>query len=191
MHKRMYGWLLLAMLLTVFNHINNATSHAQSNDKTAPNEAFISRISNNGTGKCMNVYGGSQNDGADIIQWPCNSDTNEQFYFEADGGVHKDIETEIEYPTYRIKTYGGEIGKCFDVYKDLDLPGTRVVQWNCHSGNNQRWIRKYTDYGYTIVSVKSNLCLQPSQGSSADAIRILQVSCDNWQNRQTLLWQYS
>ncbi|MCA0351447.1 MAG: RICIN domain-containing protein [Chloroflexi bacterium] len=183
MNKRMYGWLLLGMLLTIFNHIGSSSSLAQSRDKSAPDKAFVSRIRNNGTGKCMNVYGGSQNNGADIIQWPCNNDANEQFDFVYDGGTHNG------YDTFQIKTYSGQIGKCLDIYNDSDAVGARIVQWGCHSGNNQRWIFKYKGSSYSIVSVKSNLCLQPSQGSSADAIRILQVSCNNWENKPTLLWQ--
>ncbi len=130
----------------------------------------------------MNVYGSSQNNGADIIQWPCNSDANELFDFVYDGGTHNG------YDTFQIKTYRSQIGKCLDVYNDSEAAGARIVQWNCHNGNNQRWIHIISGGGAAIVSVKSNLCLQPSQGSSADAIRILQVSCDNMRYDSSLRW---
>jgi hypothetical protein len=59
---------------------------------------------------------------------------------------------------YELRTRGS--GKCMDVHNWLTADGSKVVQWTCTAGDNQKW--KITNEGgglYSICSKASKKCL--------------------------------
>ena len=75
----------------------------------------------------MDVYGGGMDQGVNVIQWPTNGGTNQQWNFELlDNGYYK-ITSALS-------------GMSLDIYGGGADQGNRVIQWPYHGGTNQQWI---------------------------------------------------
>jgi hypothetical protein len=73
------------------------------------------------TGMCLDVKDRSAADGAQIVQWPCDSSRfSQQWTKVSKGGVW-----------YALVSR--QSGKC------LDKGDGRVIQWGCHVGDWQQW----------------------------------------------------
>ena len=82
------------------------------------------------SGKLLDVYNASTTDGANVVQWDANGQTNQRWQFRDAGGGY-----------YNIVSLNS--GKCLDVYggAGVTADGARVVQWTCGAGANQHWQR--------------------------------------------------
>jgi Ricin-type beta-trefoil lectin domain-like len=78
------------------------------------------------SGKCLDVYGGSTDDGASVIQFSCHGGYNQQWRLWDVGGGYYEL-------TARHS------GKCLDVYGGSTDDGASVIQFSCHGGYNQQW----------------------------------------------------
>ena len=76
------------------------------------------------SGKCLDVGGGGDSNGAAIIQFDCHHGPSEQFKLLPDGDA------------YQIKTMHG---KCVDVFQWKTDNGAEVMQYDCQDGNNQKF----------------------------------------------------
>jgi Ricin-type beta-trefoil lectin domain len=80
-----------------------------------------------GTGKVLDVYGATANDGANIVPHPWNGGANQRWRLEAAGqGFFKMVSVNSS--------------KCADA--DLsggERDGSSMLQWECHGKNNQQW----------------------------------------------------
>ena len=76
--------------------------------------------------KCLDVNGGSLDDGASIIQWQCHGGANQQWRLEAVTGGYQ-----------LVARHGG---KCLDVRGESTNDGGSILQWSCHGGANQTWL---------------------------------------------------
>jgi hypothetical protein len=82
-------------------------------------------------------------------------------------------------------------GKCLDVYGQATANGSKVDQWTCNGGSNQRW--KVTQIGTTggnvpileIVGVGSGKCLDVYGGSQANGATVDIWTCNGQGNQ---LW---
>jgi hypothetical protein len=85
---------------------------------------------------CLDVQGGSQLDGARLIQWGCNNQANQRFNLVAtDSGYFKII--------------GQGSGKCVDVKDGGTADFTPVQQWGCHvNAYHQQFLVRPTGDGY-------------------------------------------
>ncbi|MFD1537646.1 RICIN domain-containing protein [Nonomuraea guangzhouensis] len=104
-----------------------------------------------GSGRCLDVSGASQANGAQAQIWDCNGQANQQWTATASG---------------ELRVYGG---KCLDVYNRGTADGTNVIIWDCNGQDNQQW-RLNADG--TITAVGANKCLDVSGTANGTKARI-------------------
>jgi len=127
--------------------------------------------------KCVDVYGASADNGAAVIQWSCHYGDNQTWRFEWQGNG-----------MYQIVAQHS--GKCLDL--NLNSPGRgynngdRIIQWDCHGGQNQKWYVVAVGDGYQIRSAFSRKCLDVSGVSTADGAPMHQWECLGPQQRNQI-----
>ncbi len=115
-----------------------------------------------GSGRCLDVSGASQANGAQAQIWDCNGQANQQWTSTSAG---------------ELRVYGN---KCLDVNGGATADGTSVIIWDCNGQNNQKW-RLNTDG--TITAVGANKCLDVSGAGTANGTKVQIWTC-NGQNNQ-------
>ncbi|MEV4019670.1 ThuA domain-containing protein [Nonomuraea angiospora] len=110
-----------------------------------------SAIKGAGSGRCLDVSGASQANGAQAQIWDCNGQSNQQWTSTAAG---------------ELRVYGG---KCLDVSGAGTADGAAVIIWDCNGQNNQKW-RLNADG--TITAVGANKCLDVSGTANGTKARI-------------------
>jgi len=123
------------------------------------------------SGKCMDVSGGSRENGAAIIQWDCHGGDNQQWNLVPVGSYYKLI--------------ARHSGKCLDVSGGSYDSGANIIQWDCHGGDNQLWRLEPTGSYYRLVAKHSGKCLDVSGGSYDNGARLIQWDCHGSNNQ---LW---
>ncbi|MEV4116530.1 ThuA domain-containing protein [Nonomuraea sp. NPDC049695] len=104
-----------------------------------------------GSGRCLDVSGASQANGAQAQIWDCNGQANQQWTSTA---------------ASELRVYGG---KCLDVNGAGTADGTSVIIWDCNGQNNQKW--RLNDDG-TITAVGANKCLDVGGTANGTKVRI-------------------
>ncbi|MBB5783288.1 ThuA domain-containing protein [Nonomuraea jabiensis] len=104
-----------------------------------------------GSGRCLDVSGASQANGAQAQVWDCNGQSNQQWTSTAAG---------------ELRVYGG---KCLDVSGAGTADGASVIIWDCNGQNNQKW-RLNADG--TITAVGANKCLDVNGTANGSKARI-------------------
>ncbi|GAA3138231.1 lectin [Nonomuraea roseoviolacea] len=116
-----------------------------------------------GSGRCLDVSGASQANGAQAQIWDCNGQPNQQWTATSAG---------------ELRVYGG---KCLDVNGAATADGTTVIIWDCNGQNNQKW-RLNTDG--TITAVGANKCLDVSAAGTANGTRVQIWTCHGGANQK-------
>ncbi|NUW33336.1 RICIN domain-containing protein [Nonomuraea sp. SMC257] len=116
-----------------------------------------------GSGRCLDVAGASQANGAQTQIWDCNGQVNQQWSATASG---------------ELRVYGT---KCLDVYGRGTADGTNVIIWDCNGQDNQKW-RLNADG--TITAVGANKCLDVSGAGTANGVRVQIWSCGGAANQR-------
>jgi arabinogalactan endo-1,4-beta-galactosidase len=83
------------------------------------------------SGKCLDVLGNANTDGAQVVQNPCASnggDWAQQWRF---------VQKSYANGKYYYEVVARHSGKC------LDKSGWNVIQYNCHGGDWQQWSRPF------------------------------------------------
>lgn len=126
------------------------------------------------SGKLLDVYNLSTEDGADVVQWTANGQNNQRWEFrDADAGY--------------VTVVNVNSGKCLDVYGSATGDGARITQWTCHSGTNQQWrLQDAGAGGQQLVARHSNRCLAVQGGATTDGSLAVQMTCGNGTDQQ---WQ--
>ncbi|NJP98764.1 DUF1080 domain-containing protein [Nonomuraea sp. FMUSA5-5] len=104
-----------------------------------------------GSGRCLDVSGASQANGALAQIWDCNGQANQQWTSTSAG---------------ELRVYGS---KCLDVNGAGTADGTAVIIWSCNGQNNQKW-RLNSDG--TITAVGANKCLDVGGTANGTKARI-------------------
>jgi endoglucanase len=131
----------------------------------------FTRIMNRNSGRCVDVVGGSTANSAEVIQYDCHSNANQQWQLQPVSGGYYQIIAQHS-------------GRCLDVASVSTADGARVLQYDCHSGTNQQWELR-TSGGYTqIVARHSGKCLDVVSASTANGARIQQYDCNGGTNQQ-------
>ncbi|MFF0772339.1 ThuA domain-containing protein [Nonomuraea wenchangensis] len=104
-----------------------------------------------GSGRCLDVSGASQANGAQAQIWDCNGQNNQRWTSTA---------------ASELRVYGN---KCLDVNGAGTADGTAVIIWDCNGQNNQKW-RLNADG--TITAVGANKCLDVSGTANGTKARI-------------------
>ncbi|GLX97325.1 PHB depolymerase family esterase [Herbidospora sp. NBRC 101105] len=116
-----------------------------------------------GSGRCLDVSGNSQANGAPIQIWDCNGRANQQWTSTAAG---------------ELRVYGG---KCLDVTGAGTADGTAVTIWDCNGQNNQKW-RLNADG--SITAIGANKCLDVVGYGTANGSRVHIWSCHGGTNQK-------
>jgi hypothetical protein len=123
---------------------------------TTPPVQITSPLRNVASGRCLDVSGGSQANGASLIIWDCNANSNEQWTSTAAG---------------ELRVYGT---KCLDVLNHSTTAGSTVSIFDCNGGANQRWTLNANG---TITGQESGLCLAPAGNGTANNTAIVINPC--------------
>ena len=98
------------------------------NNNTSQQFKYMSstkQIQNVATGKCVDVLGGNNNNGAPIGIWECgDNNENQQFIFN---------------PATSAFHWVKNSGRCIDRPHGLTTKGTQIQLYDCHGGDPQRW----------------------------------------------------
>jgi hypothetical protein len=103
-----------------------------------------------------------------------------------DDGNNNGGETGTNVGTYLIKAK--QSGRCVDVSGGSSADGANVIQWTCHSGNNQRWaLHQMSDGYYQIKSKLSGKCLEVAGSSTVNGANVQQMTCRGSNNQR---WKF-
>jgi hypothetical protein len=128
------------------------------------------------SGKLLDVFNASTADGANVVQWAANGQTNQRWRFTDAGGGYFTVAS-------------ANSGKCLDVYggTGATADGARVVQWACHGGTNQQWRLQDVGSGYVqLIARHSGKCLHVLNGATTDGAQAVQWACGTGTNQH---WQ--
>ncbi|MEU6428637.1 lectin [Microbispora sp. NPDC046973] len=146
-----------AVLLTVTG--SGATPSAS----PSPTSGTASAIKGVGSGRCLDVSGASQANGAQAQIWDCNGQANQQWTPTASG---------------ELRVYGN---KCLDVNGGATADGTSVIIWDCNGQNNQKW-RLNSDG--SITAVGANKCLDAYNNGTANGTKVVIWTCNGQANQR-------
>ncbi|MCO1581919.1 ricin-type beta-trefoil lectin domain protein [Crossiella sp. SN42] len=110
----------------------------------APGTTFS--LAGSASGKCVDVPGGTQTNGAGLIIWPCRGVTNQRWAQTAAG---------------ELRIYDN--AKCMDA--NASGQGARVTINSCHGGASQKWT---VNTNGTVTNSASGRCLE-AVGTADDA----------------------
>ncbi|WP_326822178.1 lectin [Streptosporangium sp. NBC_01756] len=116
-----------------------------------------------GSGRCLDVAGASQANGAVVNIWDCNGGSNQRWTSTGSG---------------ELRVYGG---KCLDVNAAGTADGTAVIVWDCNGQSNQKW-RLNADG--TITAVGSGKCLDVSGYGTANGTKVHIWTCQGGTNQK-------
>ncbi|MET7425718.1 RICIN domain-containing protein [Dactylosporangium sp. NPDC005555] len=83
--------------------------------------AFVNTKDN----RCLDVNGGSKDNGAQVLQWDCHGGPNQQWKLQRDGDGFRFVSVNS--------------GRCIGVDSGSPAPGAAARQWDCDGSPNQRW----------------------------------------------------
>lgn len=111
--------------------------------KHPANGMIISAANQN---RVLDVYGASGEDLAEVIAWDAVNTPNQKWIYNA--------------ATKQVVSSGS--GKCLDTLYSGTANGTKIIQYQCHEGNNMKW--DFLSNGL-IRNVNANKCIQAKPGS--------------------------
>ncbi|MFI9646549.1 RICIN domain-containing protein [Streptomyces sp. NPDC052040] len=114
-------------------------------------------------GQVANVEGGSQQNGAPVIQYPWTGKPNERWEADAMGNGY-----------YRFRSLSS--GKCLNVEGGGTADNTRVIQYTCGTAANELWKFVPKGIGYQLVVKSSGKCLNV-RGGVGEGRNLIQYTC--------------
>ncbi|KQV14280.1 MULTISPECIES: lectin [unclassified Kitasatospora] len=115
------------------------------------------------SGRCLDVTGASQTNGAQAQIWDCSGQSNQQWTVTAAG---------------ELRVYGN---KCLDVNGRGTTDGTSVIIWDCSGQSNQQW-RLNADG--TIAAVGAGKCLDVTAKATANGSKLAIWTCNGGDNQR-------
>ncbi|KAB8194031.1 hypothetical protein FH608_017720 [Nonomuraea phyllanthi] len=140
----------------------------------APVDGGVYQLKVTKSGKCLDVVGGSKDNGAQLQQWSCSGDAWQRFRVVSAGSG-----------TYTIRNVNSE--RCVDVPNGAATSGLRLQQWGCGAGDktNQLWRFAASGSGtYQVISVASGLCMSDEGASTSSGAAVIQETCTHNSNKQ-------
>ncbi|MBO3751255.1 endo-1,4-beta-xylanase [Streptosporangiaceae bacterium NEAU-GS5] len=128
-----------------------------------PPSGSTSAIRGVGSGRCLDVTGASQANGAQVEIWDCNGQSNQQWTSTSSS---------------ELRVYGG---KCLDVNGRGTADGTSVIIWDCNGQSNQQW--RFNSDG-TITAVGAGKCLDIAGNATANGTRAQIWTCGGAANQR-------
>jgi hypothetical protein len=128
------------------------------------------------SGKCAQVNGASQANGANITQWDCVRQLNVQWEKVSVGGPYF-----LLFAAHT--TVGQQAGKCAQVDGRSHANGANISQWDCLHQDNVIWSTRPAGDGYVfLVNKESGKCMHVEGRSLANGAKISQWDCVNQDN---------
>ncbi len=129
---------------------------------------IISKVS----GKCLDIYTGSLENGTPLIQYDCHAHDNQLWkLIRRDDGYYNIVAKHSQ--------------RCLDVNGSSVDNGVELFQYDCHDGDNQRWRVERTEDGFfTITAKHSNKCMDVNGSSQENLTHILQWDCHGGDNQK-------
>ncbi|MCX5070248.1 lectin [Micromonospora lupini] len=124
---------------------------------TTPPPSTTSAIRSTSAGRCLDVNGASQTNGATAIIWDCHGQANQSWTSTS---------------SQELRVYGN---KCLDVFNAATANGTSVIIWDCHGQANQQW--RFNADG-SITAVASGRCLDLVGNGTANGTRAQIWDCN-------------
>ncbi|MBP2704509.1 lectin [Microbispora sp. RL4-1S] len=116
-----------------------------------------------GSGRCLDVSGASQSNGAQAQIWDCNGQNNQQWTLTS---------------ASELRVYGN---KCLDVNGGSTANGATVIIWDCNGQNNQKW--RFNSDG-SITAVGANKCLDVPGSATANGTKLAIWDCNGGSNQR-------
>ncbi|WP_347605029.1 lectin [Acrocarpospora sp. B8E8] len=129
----------------------------------SPSPSTATPIRGVGSGRCLDVTGVSQANGALAQIWDCNGQNNQQWTSTS---------------TSELRVYGN---KCLDVNNAGTADGTTVIIWDCNGQNNQKW--RFNSDG-TITAIGAGKCLDVPSNSTANGVKLQIWTCHGSANQR-------
>ncbi|MET0235103.1 MAG: RICIN domain-containing protein [Kibdelosporangium sp.] len=124
-------------------------------------------VINKATSKCVDARGAASANGTAIQQYTCNSSNAQQYQFQPTSGGFARVNNRIN-PAQVI-----------DVSNVSTADNALLHLWAYGGGNNQQWQPVAETGGYFhFVSRHSAKCLTVPNGSTADSVQLVQLTCD-------------
>lgn len=123
-------------------------------------EGGYHRIVAQHSGKCLDVSGAVQANGAAVMQWECNGGDNQLWELIPVGDAYRVV--------------AKHSGRCLDVSEASHSDGAAIIQWDCNGGQNQLWRLVPADRGFQVVAKHSGKPLNivaDSQTNGAGAVQ--------------------
>ncbi|WP_371777990.1 ricin-type beta-trefoil lectin domain protein [Streptosporangium subroseum] len=130
---------------------------------STPTPSPASGIRSVSSGRCLDVAGASQANGAQVQIWDCNGQANQQWAPTSAG---------------ELRVYGN---KCLDVNSQGTADGTQVGIWDCNGQSNQKW-RLNSDG--SITALGAGKCLDAPNYSTANGVKLQIWSCSGAVNQR-------
>lgn len=159
--SRRYCVLKLLSLLAIAMSVVVAESGVTEAQKTQMFSG-IYKICARHSGKCIDVHGQWENDGANVHQWTWWEGRNQMWSIEpAQNGQHL------------IRAVHSK--KCLDVYGGWMGNYANIHQWTCHGAENQRWTFEHVEgQWYRIRAARSGKYVDVESGGYQDGANIHQ-----------------
>jgi Ricin-type beta-trefoil lectin domain len=117
---------------------------------------------------CIGVNGGSVQNGAQVVIWPCNASSDQEWYGPYNN-AYAPFQNQKPKPDKCMGTQGGGTTN-----------GTKIVIWDCLNHNDQFWWAKPTSdpYYYELRNDKDqNKCLGMQNGNTAKGTPLVIWTC--------------
>jgi hypothetical protein len=125
------------------------------------------RLVGTGSGRCLDVTGGSQTLGTQVQIWDCNGQVNQLWHQTAAGELRVFNDT-----------------RCLDANGRGTANGTRIIIWSCNGQANQQW--RFNADG-SITGVQSGRCLDVSGAGTANGTAVQLWDCNGQTNQKWTL----
>jgi hypothetical protein len=123
-------------------------------------QASADPIINKNSNKCLAVDGASTASGANVSQYDCSGESNQDWVaIPVGAGFSLQV---------------AHSGQCLDVSGVTPESGASLVQWPCHGGGNQ----VFTWVGEALQASHSSKCVAIVSNSTASGANAQQESCD-------------
>lgn len=115
------------------------------------------------SGRCVDVPGGTHQNGTPVQLWDCNSGGNQRWQASS---------------TNQLVVYGD---KCLDARESGSADGTVVQLYDCNGTGAQKW--RYRPDG-SIVNIPSGKCLDAYRQGTANGTRLVLWTCNGGANQK-------
>ncbi|XVS66434.1 ricin-type beta-trefoil lectin domain protein [Actinosynnema sp. CA-299493] len=129
---------------------------------TTPGDPAGSAYVGQQSGRCLDVSGVSQTNGAKIQLWDCNNQTNQKWTLTS---------------AAELRVYGG---KCLDLPTN-STAGTQAQIWDCNNGANQKWTHN-TDG--SLRHTQTGLCLDANNQATTNGTQVKSWNCNGQANQK-------